>query len=92
MIYDLNFALYILSECAELIVCWKIWIPFNSNKLSLLSLNDENKADGRSESDAMLSVCMLVHSFWGNASESVNKLFSLHTLLLVNMLLTLHEQ
>lgn len=32
---------------------------------SLLSLNDEIKADGRSESDAVLSVCIFVHSSSG---------------------------
>jgi hypothetical protein len=32
---------------------------------SLLYLNDEIKADGRSESDAVLSVCIFVHSTSG---------------------------
>ena len=63
--------IYSKLKCSELIVYGKFEFLsiqtsyMKHSQLFLFSLNDENKADGRSESDAVLSVCMFVHSFPG---------------------------
>lgn len=67
----LMYALFFVSECAELIVLWKRQTSFVSKwtletfTFSLFSLNDEIKADGRSEPDVVLSVCIFMQSTYG---------------------------